>query len=90
MRLVLNIFFFLQVLSVSAPGSPELNSRHAVRQMCLNGHSTLPADAADMPKKRPAPHAPLMTSQRVGCELDYKDFAELSEGDTSGKQVGVT
>ncbi|XP_056607116.1 uncharacterized protein cobll1a isoform X2 [Triplophysa dalaica] len=75
-----------QVLSVSAPGSPELNSRHAVRQTCLNGHSTLPADAADMPKKRPAPHAPLMTSQRVGCELDYKDFAELSEGDTSGKQ----
>ncbi|KAI7807341.1 uncharacterized protein cobll1a isoform X2 [Triplophysa rosa] len=75
-----------QVLTVSAPGSPELNSQHAVRETCLNGHSALPADAADMPKKRPAPRAPLMTSQSVGCELVYKDFTELSEQDTSGKQ----
>ncbi|XP_065116344.2 uncharacterized protein cobll1a isoform X2 [Paramisgurnus dabryanus] len=75
-----------QALAVSAPGSPELNNRHAVGVSCLNGHLNSQTVTADVPKKRRAPRPPLMTSQSIGCELYTKDYAEFSEQDTPGKQ----
>ncbi|XP_055069995.2 uncharacterized protein cobll1a isoform X2 [Misgurnus anguillicaudatus] len=75
-----------QALTTSAPGSPELNNRHAVGVRCLNGHSTLQTGTVDVSKKRRAPRPPLVTSQSVPCEFNTKDYDEFSERDTLGKQ----
>ncbi|XP_051563374.1 uncharacterized protein LOC127446471 isoform X2 [Myxocyprinus asiaticus] len=70
-------------VSVSAPFSPELNSQHVVK---VNGHSTLPTATADMTKKRRAPQPPLTMSQSISCELHTRDFTNLPENNTAGKQ----
>lgn len=77
----------IQAVNDSAPASPELNGQCTDRVNGFNGHS-LPTIPADVSKKRRAPLPPMVASQSVACELQIKDFPELSELNPAGKQVG--
>uniref|UniRef100_A0A672P1B2 Cordon-bleu WH2 repeat protein-like 1a n=1 Tax=Sinocyclocheilus grahami TaxID=75366 RepID=A0A672P1B2_SINGR len=78
-----------QAVTDCAPNSPERNGQCADRVNGVNGHLTLPMVNADMPKKRRAPQPPMMVSQSVTCGLTTRDFSDLSESDSIGKQVGM-
>uniref|UniRef100_A0A8C2BCQ8 Cordon-bleu WH2 repeat protein-like 1a n=2 Tax=Cyprinus carpio TaxID=7962 RepID=A0A8C2BCQ8_CYPCA len=75
-----------QAVTGSAPISLERNGQCADRVNGVNGHLTLPMVTADMPKKRRAPQPPLTVSQSVTCGLQTRDFSNLSESNSAGKQ----
>uniref|UniRef100_A0A8C2JI25 Cordon-bleu WH2 repeat protein-like 1a n=1 Tax=Cyprinus carpio TaxID=7962 RepID=A0A8C2JI25_CYPCA len=75
-----------QAVTGSAPISLERNGQCADRVNGVNGHLTLPMVTADMPKKRRAPQPPLTVSQSVTCGLHTRDFSNLSESNSAGKQ----
>ncbi|XP_016304690.1 protein cordon-bleu-like isoform X3 [Sinocyclocheilus anshuiensis] len=75
-----------QAVTGSAQNSPERNGQCADRVNGVNGHLNLPMVNADMPKKRRAPQPPMMVSQSVTCGLTTRDFSDISESDSTGKQ----